>query len=258
MIRKLICASMLVTSSVPVLGQDASRRASADMFLKFPALHRCTVTPSAQWHAINTKGTGTTSGIATSEISNPIPSVGVVVKKNVARTAMSATPMNAAGGRIDLEFTASAPTGGGIPTVSGHAINTKGTGANSGRTSSDATVSCTATAIGADGASQKASMSDISITSDPVKRGAGWSCAVTGSDEAPQFVLTWSAPTQGTRGNSRGAGRSEWSWGTSNSGSHRVSIVPRGSKVAGASLVACASKDKPIIHNWDLATNTKM
>lgn len=236
MIGKLICASMLVTSSVPVFAQDPSR-ASADMFIKFRSAHACTVTPGADWYAINTKGTGTSTG----------------------RVAM-----NAAWSRINLMFTASPPsTAGGVPTISGHAINTKGTGTSSGRMAADVAVSCTGTAIGADDASQKVNVQDISLTTIKGWQGLRWSCSVTGTEDAPQFVLTLLVPTilgQAERSGKpgKGAGRSEWSWGTSSSSGHRVSIVPRGSKVAGSSLVACAAKDKPMTHNWDLATNTKM
>lgn len=231
MIGKLICASMLVSSSVPVFAQDASRRASADMFLKFPFAHQCTVTPGADWGAT---------------------------------TGRSGT--DAAWSRIDLQFTVSPPSAGGtVPTVSGFAINTKGTGANSGRLSAKpagtATVGCTGTALATDDAAQKAALQDISFMSRSSRQGAGWSCSVSGPDDAPQFVLGLLVPpilgqAERTRGPSKGAGRSEWSWGMSNSSGQRVSIVPRGSNVAGSSPIACSSDGKPI-HHWDLAVAKK-
>lgn len=43
MITKLVCLSLLASSSIPAFAQDATRHASADMFLKFPGpspMHR--------------------------------------------------------------------------------------------------------------------------------------------------------------------------------------------------------------------------
>lgn len=169
--------------------------------------------------------------------------------------------MNAAWSRINLMFALQPATAGGVPTVSGYAINTKGTGTSSGRMASDVVVSCTGTAIGADDASQKAAMQDMTFMSRSSRQGAGWSCSVSGPNDTPQFALGLLVPTilgqaERTRGPSKGAGRAEWSWGTSSSGGHRVSIVPRGSNVAGASQIACSSDGKPI-HHWDLAVQKK-
>ena len=202
MIGKLICASMLVASSVPVIGQDVGRsplsRGKADL----AQIHRCTVVPGGDWQAAG-----------------------------------------AAGRRIDLEFNASAAPGAGAPSVSGLSINTKGTGANSGRIGSSpslsASVDCVSGAASGD-ASQKSA--DMFLQMPP-----GWSCIANGSDASAQFVLTLNVPTS--------PGRSEWSFGTSSSSGHRVSIVPHGTKVAGASLVACPSKDGKL--GYDLAVAKK-
>lgn len=239
MIGKLICASMLVTSAAPVFSQDMSRSAAAGDRAGWPHMHQCTVTPGAEWHAINTKGTGTSSG----------------------RSAM-----NAAWSRIDLEFTASVPsTGGGIPTVSGFAINTKGTGTSSGRlaagSGASATVACVSrfkTDPYAEDAAREAS-ADMTLQMPRDARAARWSCSVTGSEDAPQFVLTLLVPTilgqaERTQGPGKGPGASDYSFGTSsnNGAGHRVSIVPHGSKVAGASPIACSSGALQGKTGWDV------
>lgn len=103
-------------------------------------------------------------------------------------------------------------------------------------------------------------MQDMTFMSRSSRQGAGWSCSVSGPDDAPQFALGLLVPTilgqaERTRDPSKGAGRAEWSFGASQSG-QRVSIVPRGSNVAGASQIACSS-DGARIRTWDLAVQKK-
>lgn len=234
MFRNVFCASLLLTTSVAALAQDKGpSTATADRAV-WPYMHECTVTPAP----------------VPTEVTSPIPSIGVVVKKNTHRTA--APP---AWDRIDLRFdVATPPPGGTIPTVSGHAINTKGTGANTGRsTKPDGTVaiSCTGRALAADAATQKVNMQDFHRGS----QGAGWACAVTGSEDAPQFTLKLLVPTAGGQA-------TEWSFGQSNSGhsgvsghghgTGRVSIVPRGLKSDDSLRIACSSSTARS-KNYDLA-----
>lgn len=237
MCTKLVCASLLVATSGPALSApaDVSDRAV------WPHMHQCTVTPGPAWQGVT----------------SPIPSIGVVIKKNVYRVDPGPTP-----GRIDLEFTASpASVESGVPTVSGHAINTKGTGTSSGRVSSSsgatATVACVSRAVTGDAAAQKAS-GDMFLQMPRDARAAGWSCNVSGSEKAPQFVLTLLVPTilgqaERNRAPENAVGRSEWSWGMSNSGARRMSIVPQGSKIAGASQIACSSEAPSLQMKYELA-----
>ncbi|MDQ3079037.1 MAG: hypothetical protein M3R03_03450 [Pseudomonadota bacterium] len=245
MIKKLICASMLVTSSVPVLGQDVVRSPSASDRALWPHMHQCTVTPGAGW---------------TGSDNSPIPSIGVVVKKNIAKRMM-----NAPRGRIDLQFALTPPaTTGAGPTVSGFAINTKGTGTSSGRggaeSGASATVACAAhfrdDPYAEDAA--RAAAADMFLQMPRNARAAGWACSVTGSEQSPRFVLTLLVPTilgqaERNRDPVNGVGRSEWSWGVSNSGTRRMSIVPRGVKIAGASQIACTSAVPNMKSNHELA-----
>ncbi len=235
MFTKLICASLLVATSSPALSQplDAGNRGGWGYW------YHCTVTPGPDW-----TGAGAGPG---SDISNPIPSIGVVVKKNIHRTAAPAWK------RIDLQFEVTAPSpGGSIPTVTAHAINTKGTGVTSGRLNSKpngtVTVSCTGSALAGDAATQKATFHDIQITRRAGRQGAGWSCAVTGSDEAPQFTLKLLLPPiLGQVERSRDDSRLE-----TNHKGHRVSIVPRGLNVAGASPIACSAGVRKGTDGWDV------
>jgi len=210
-------------------------------------MHQCTVIPGPDWQGVT----------------SPIPSIGVVVKKNAYRVAPSPTLS-----RIDLEFTASPPSvDRGVPTVSGYAINTKGTGISSGRLSSSsgatATVACVSRAVTGDAAAQKAS-GDMFLQMPRDARTAGWSCSVTGSEAAPRFVLTLLVPTiLGQAERTRGPGEQSIDGredarleskrqSKGSSGGHRVSIVPRGSNVAGAFKIACSSGTPQGIGGWDV------
>ena len=198
MIGKMICASMLVASSVPAIGQDGGRSLASNGKADMAQIHRCTVVPGADWQA-------------------------------------AGAPER----RIDLEFAASATPGGGAPSVSGFAIDTRRTGASSGRIGSSPSSSASVDCVSGD-ASQKSA--DMFLQMPP-----GWSCSANGSDSSAQFMLTLNAL--------KSAGRSEWSFGTSSSSGHRVSIVPHGTKVAGASLVACPSAQGKL--GYDLAVQKK-
>lgn len=226
MYGKVMCASLLLTSTVAAFAHDKGPPAMAADRAVLPYLHECTVTPTP----------------GATEVSSPIPSIGVVIKKNTHRTAAPS-----AWDRIDLQFDLAAPSSGGtIPTVTGHAIDTQGTGASTGRTAKvDGTVavSCAGRPLAADAATQKVILQDFHRGS----QGAGWACAVTGSDEAPQFFLKMLVPTVGGLA-------SEWSFGQSNSGhssvsgqgygSGRVSIVTRAHQSDATSRIACSSATK--------------
>ncbi len=229
MCTKLICASLLVITSSPALSQQADVGGRVAV----QHMHQCTVTPGPDWQGVT----------------SPIPSIGVVVKKNPHKRVAKPAPS-----RIDLELTASRPlTGDSVPTVSGYAINTKGTGTSSGRlganSSAGATVACVSRSRDDPYAedSARAASADMFLQMPRDARAAGWSCSVTGSEKSPQFVLTLLVPTilgQAERNQApkTSTARAEWSWGASNSGSRRMSIVPHGSSNPGATQAACSSE----------------
>lgn len=234
MCTKWICASVLVITSGPALSQQADVGDRMDV----QHMHQCTVTPGPDWQGVT----------------SPIPSIGVVVKKNPHKRAAKPVPS-----WIDLELTASRPlTGGSVPIVSGYAINTS-TGANSGRVSSSfastATVACVSRTITGDAAEQKASDMFLQMRRSPAL--FGWSCSVSGSEKAPQFVLSLLVPPilgQADRNQApqTSAARADWSWGMSNSGSRRMSIIPHGAKIGGAIQTACSSEAPGMQMKYDL------
>lgn len=234
---KLVCMGLMMATPGSVLGQPADIGDRA----VWPHMHQCTVTPGPDWQGD----------------APPIPSIGVVVKKNVYRVTPSPTPS-----RIDLEFTASRPSGGGaVPIASGFAITTKGTGTSAGRVLSEkgatATVACVSRAVTGDDIAQPA-WTETQLQMRRDASAVGWSCSVSGGDGAPRFVLTLLVPTilgQAERigGNHSGedARLETKRQSQGNVGRHRVSIVPRGSKVAGASPIACSWSDGQI-SGWDV------
>lgn len=164
MLGKLICASVLVTASVPVLGQTASRNDKAT-----PLLYRCSVTPAPNSMAINTKGAGATTGRSTA---------GATVVWD----------------RIDLEFNMTGPLRGQtIPMISGHAINEKGTGVNSKRLSGSpgslASVSCAGAVPTNTDDAMKTSEATMNIRTAKTRRSVDMSCNVSGTAERPEFTI---------------------------------------------------------------------
>jgi hypothetical protein len=243
MIVKLVSVSMLLAFSGTARAQDASRPqavapASAPAAAKQDTtgfksvavskaqysqriMHRCTVTPGAQWHAISTKGTGVSGRAAQTPAQEP----------------------------IDLEFMLSPDAGGGAAAtgmaargplrLSAKPQGTAAVGLSSGR-SGVASVSCTGAAAQADDAARKAAgKEDAVLESRGIwdSRSQVWlTCKSTGSGKATRFELTLLVPAPAA-----GPERT-----------HRVSIVPRGSDVAGASTAACSSAAPQSAH-YDLA-----
>ena len=234
MIEKLISVSMLVASSGAAPGQDASRPqaaapASAPAAAKQDTtgfksvavskaqysqrvVHRCTVTPGAQWHAISTKGTG-------------------------AAGRAAQTPDE---GRIDLEFMlppANSPAVGEQLRLSAKPEATV-TVPISSASSAGAIVSCTGAAAQAEDAAHRAAGKEDSLLESRGiwdSRSQVWStCKSTGSGKATQFELTLLVPPVAAGPHT-----------------HRVSSVPRGSNVPGPLLIAC-SPGSPQSSQYDL------
>ena len=239
MIAKLIIASLLAGTSTASVGQEAGRSAADGSTSQWPLLHQCTLTVSKL--AIKTKGTNAQRG-----------RVGDWDGDGWSR--------------IDLHL-AGSPGGSGGPTISAHAINTKGTGAAgrsikeigisvkssrvSVRNQSPIGVDCVTTQVTGDEAAQQASMASFAfMRADGA--GVGWSCSVSGSEDKPVFRVSLLVPTILGQGETP-LGKLGWEWGEKNS---RVSIVPRSAETSDSWHVACSSKE-PRNTNYDLAVLKK-
>lgn len=248
MISKIVIASMLAGSSVSGSAQEAVRTADGSTN-QWPAMHQCTLAPVSNF-AINTKGTGANSG------------------RSVTHPEIVVT-------RIDMEV---AGLAGGRPTITAHAINTKGTGA-AGRSikeigiavkssrMSDARspigVACVASPPTGDAAAQKVSISSFNFMGRHATS-VGWSCSVSGSEDSPVFSVRLLVPTtlstaqptvigKAARYNADPYAETSSRLGMSNG----VSIVPRGTVPGGGESFACASTE-PRKTNYDLALMTKV
>lgn len=230
MIARLIIASLLVGTSTASVGQGAGRSAADGSTNQWARMHQCTLAPVSKL-AIKTKGTG------------------------AQRTA--AGDWDGDGwSRIDLVVTGSP---GGSAGLTAHAIDTKGTGANSGRmTGSDfqgrVEAACVTTQVTGDEAAQKATLSSFNYMRADGK-GVGWSCSVSGTEDKPVFRVKTVVPTILGQAEPTVVGKSaDWSWGASNG---RASIVPRGVEHSDSWNVACSSKE-PRVTNYDLAVIKKV
>jgi len=248
MISKIVIASVLAASSVSGSAQEAMpasqpARSADGSTSQWPRMHQCTLDAVSNFTLTNTGGVSTGRSSIAGEISVS---------------------------RIDLQVTGSP---GGSPTITAHAINTKGTGQTSGRASAGGVknqnpigIDCVTSEVTGDEAAQKASMVSFTFTSRNAK-GVGWSCSVSGSEEKPVFVVGLLVPTilgqaerdltrasDASAGQGASAGKAaSWSWGVSN---NRVSIVTRSAENSDNFHVACASKE-PRKANYDLALMTK-
>ncbi len=246
MIANNVIFTMLATGLVAPLAQDVTKSPATEAArAMWPHMHQCTLAPVSRL-AIKTKGTS-------------------------AQRSLVEGDSDGGWTRIDLHL-AGLPDGSGGPTISAHAINTKGTGANTGRTSSDIAintkgtgtssgrmsgsdfqgrieVACVSSQVVGDEATQKATMASFNyMRADGT--GLGWSCSVSGSEDKPVFRIDLLIPTI--------LGQAEksasWSWGVSNS---RVSIIARSAEQSDNWHVACASKE-PRTMNYDLAVMKKV
>ena len=230
MIAKLIAASLLVGSSAASAGQDVARSSTRDgARAVWPHMHQCSLQPVSRL-AIKTKGTS-------------------------AQRAAVGDWDGDGWNRIDLHL-AGPPNGGG-PTITAHAINTKGTGTSGRFTGSDyqgrLKVACVTSPVTGGEAAQKAAMSSFAFMSADGK-GVGWSCSVSGSEDKPAFRIALLVPTILGQAQPTVVDRSaSWSWGASNG---RVSIVPRSAENSDSWHVACSSKE-PRNTNYDLAVLKK-
>ena len=224
MIAKLVIASVLVASSVSGSALENLRGADGSTS-QWPHMHQCTLDAVSNFTVTNT------GGVATGTL----------------RVAGEITVS-----RIDLRVTG-AP--GGSPTITAHAINTKGTGANSGRSGvtnqNPIGVDCVKSEVTGDAAAQKATMSSFAFMRADGK-GVGWSCSVSGSEDKPVFRVSLLVPTILGQGETP-LGKLGWEWGEKNS---RVSIVPRSAENSDSWHVACSSKE-PRNTNYDLAVLKK-
>jgi hypothetical protein len=175
-------------------------------------------------------------------------------------TVVPAAAVSGAPSAIEIQFQASAPASASIvPAVTAHAIRTKGTG-TSGRSAAapeEAKVTCSGTAVAADAAAQKAASERFTVIAPSGRPTAGWSCTVTGTAEAPRFLVELLLPASGEQG-------AKWSFGESQGalqpvkggGAGRVAIVPRGTKVPSSTPVPCAAS-KGRSSGYDLAVGKK-
>ncbi len=222
MISRIVIASMLATSSVSGSAQAAGQTADGAKAY-WPHMHQCTLDPVSNFTVTNTGGVSS------------------------GRSSMAGEYVR----RIDLQVSA---TPGGSPTITAHAINTKGTGAAgkmSGalRNHSPVGVACVASQLSGDAAAQKVSISSFNYMGRNAKR-VGWSCSVSGSDDKPVFSVGLLVPTI--------LGQAERLVFAANvAPTHSsVSIVPRGTAPRGSESFACASKE-PRKGNYDLAMMKK-
>lgn len=226
MIAKLVIASVLVASSVSGSALENLRGADGST-AQWPHMHQCTLDAVSNFTVTNT------GGVATGTL----------------RVAGEITVS-----RIDLRVTG-AP--GGSPTITAYAINTKGTGANSGRSGvtnqNPIGVDCVKSEVTGNAAAQKAAASAFAFMSADGKS-VGWSCSVSGTEDNPVFSVALLVPTILGQAQPTVVDRSaSWSWGVSNS---RVSIVPRSAENSDSWHVACSSKE-PRNTNYDLAVLKK-
>lgn len=226
MIAKLVIASVLVASSVSGSALENLRGADGST-AQWPLMHQCTLDAVSNFTVTNTGGVAT----------GPLRVAGEITVS-----------------RIDLRVTG-AP--GGSPTITAYAINTKGTGANSGRASGAVRnqlpigLDCVKSVLTGDEAAQRAALASFAFISANGK-GLGWSCSVSGSEEKPVFRVSLLVPTILGQGETP-LGKLSWSWGEKNS---RVSIVPRSAENSDSWHVACSSKE-PRNTNYDLAVLKK-
>lgn len=177
--------------------------------------------------------------------------------------------------RIDIGL-AGSPADPAGPTITAHAINTKGTGA-AGRTAMaiktkgtgaqrqaykgspitvkaitrSGAVNCAKSAVTGGEAERKAAEAQFAFMQAD-GRGLGWSCTVSGSEDNPTFVVGLFVPAPA---GAAGSARADWSWGATNSGG-RVSIVPHSAEAGNNWHIACASKE-PRKTGYDLAVIKK-
>lgn len=241
---KFIFASILVASSAVVFAQQASRGRAT------PMLYQCVVTPTDD------------GGTARRQQVNELMANDGVSERRAATGAVTT-----GWDRIDLEFAITQPSRGQtVPTVSGHAIQTKGTGASGrmpalARPGSAATVTC-ASGVPASGERVPPRRWTKANTDDSLSR---WSCSVSGTLERPQFTIgiwTGTMPSNARRkhvGNVKyeELGRAEWSFGASNSGSmsQRMSIMRRGEAPEPTPGVTCSSETAALRGAWSIATD---
>jgi len=256
MISKIVIASVLAASSVSGSAQEAMRSADGSTS-QWLTMHQCTLAPVSNFTVTNTGSMPT----------------------GVLRIAGEITMS-----RIDLQVSG---TPGGSPTITAFAINTKGTGANSGRMSSDHAintkgtgvtsgrsineigisvkskrmssarspigVACVTSQLTGDAATQKVDYAVFRPSKSTSRAGAksvGWTCSVSGSEEQPVFSVGLLVPTI--------LGQAERVVFAANmaTGNNRVSIIPRGAVQRGFEGWPCASKE-PRKANYDLALMTK-
>lgn len=222
-ISKIVIASMLAASSVS--GSSPAAAQTVDGAKAYwPHMHQCTLGPVSNFTVTKTGGMST------------------------GRSSMAGEYVR----RIDLQVTGSP---GGSPTITAHAINTKGTGANSGRPSaalrdrSPIVVACVTSQLTGDPAAQKVSISSFNYMGRNT-RGVGWSCSVSGGEDKPVFSVGLLVPTI--------LGQAERVVFAANvaTAHSSVSIVPRGAAARGSESFACASK-APRKANYDLVMMTK-
>lgn len=226
---RIIIAIVLATASVAGNGQEVARGADGPRAI-WPHMHQCTLAPPSRL-AIKTKGTGA-QRIRVGDLDGDGWS------------------------RIDLRL-AGSPDGSGGPTISAHAINTKGTGASGRMSGSDmqgrVEVACVTSQLAGDDAAQKATMSSFAFMRTD-GQGVGWSCSVSGSEEKPVFRIGLLVPTILGQAESAPGKAASWSWGVSNSG---VAIVKRSVDYSDSWHVACSSKE-PRASGYDLAVMKKV
>ena len=225
MIAKLVIASVLVSSSVSGSALENLRGADGST-AQWPVMHQCTLNEVSNFTVTNTGGAST----------GPLRVAGEITVS-----------------RIDLRVT-EAP--GGSPTITALAINTKGTGANSGRASGAGRnqlpigIDCVKSVVTGDEAAQKAALAPFAFMSADGK-GIGWSCSVSGSEEKPVFRVGVFMPATLVQAS---ASRATWSRaGSKYSGP--VSIVRRSAGNSESGHVACASNQRQL--DYDLVMNKK-
>lgn len=222
MLRPMFFVTLLVAIPGPTFGQPADQTSRA----LWPHMHTCSVDTGAGWFHTAPK----------------------------AGRAATASPHSESS--LDLQFEVNAPAPGSmVPTVTAHAINTKGTGV-AGRTISPGgpvTITCTSRRVASNAGAQESASPSVSFASSG-QRGAAWSCIVSGSEKAPHFTLNILVPSSGPQ-------TTNWSWGATNSGSSsppkgygagRVSIIPRGTGGNSVSTIECSSKEQRAV-GYDLA-----